>query len=72
MARPRTAKDRAILEAMWDPLRAMLTSTAATLIELAAREAQPDIPASIARHLSAPQPTSARPIAYLSDDGGAG
>lgn len=73
MARPRSTKDRRGLEAMWDPLRAMLTSTAATLVELAgadaaeraaAREAEPDVPVGIARHLAA----AGGPITVLSDD----
>ena len=81
MARPRSAKDRRVLEAMWDPLRQMLTSTAATLIELAgadaaeratARGSEPDIPASTARHLSKPLPAAGGPIAYLPEDEGAG
>ena len=51
----------------------------ATLIELAAadaaeraagRDAEPDVPASIARHLSAPLPATGGPIAYLSDEAG--
>jgi uncharacterized protein YndB with AHSA1/START domain len=80
MARPRSAKDRRVLEAMLDPLRAMLTSTAAALIDLAsadaaeratAREAEPDISASAARHLELPLP-AAGPIAYLSDEDAAG
>ena len=76
-ARPRTAKDRAILEAMMVPLRGVLTSSAAALIDLAAADAaeragggdaEPDVPASVARHLSAPVAGAGGPIAYLSDD----
>jgi hypothetical protein len=77
MARPRSVRDRRVLEAMLDPLRAMLTSTAAMLIELAgadaagraaAREAEPYVPASSARHLAAPVVAASGPIAYLPDD----
>jgi uncharacterized protein YndB with AHSA1/START domain len=77
MARPRSTKDRRVLEAMWDPLRAILTSTAATLIGLAgadaaeraaAREAEPDVRASSARHLMAPVAAGGGPIAYLPDN----
>lgn len=64
MARPRSAKDRNILEAMWGGLEVMLTSMAEPLIELASadaleraadRQAEPEVPAGTARHLSAPR-----------------
>jgi hypothetical protein len=53
----------------------------ASLIELAAadareraagRAAEPDVPASTARHLSAPMAVAGGPIAYLPDDRGPG
>lgn len=81
MARPRSAKDRSVLEAMLGPLRTILTSTATTLIELAgadaseraaAREAEPDIPASSARYRALPLPADAGPLAYLRDHRDAG
>jgi hypothetical protein len=81
MAHPRSAKDRRVLEAMLDPLRAMLTSTAVGLIDLAgadaaeravARGAEPDIPVSSARHLVRPLPPTANPIAYLPEHEGPG
>ena len=63
VARPRSIKDRLILQAMEGPFRAAVMRDSATLIELAAadaaeraagRAAEPDVPASTARHLSAP------------------
>lgn len=81
MARPRSAKDRSVLEAMEEPMRAMLTSTAAPLIELAgadaaaraaARSDEPELPRTTARHLTAPVPTAGGPIDFTADDGGAG
>ncbi len=73
-ARPRTAKDRAILEAMIVPLRGVLTSAAEVLIDLAAadaaeraagRESEPDLPDGSARHLAAPMTAAPGPITYL-------
>jgi hypothetical protein len=81
MARPRSAKDRRVLEAMLEPLRAMLTNASAALIDLAgadaaeravARGVEPDIPVSTARHLSRPLPAAASPIAYLPEREGPG
>jgi hypothetical protein len=77
VAKPRAAKDRRVLEAMWDPLRAVLTSTASTLIELAGADAreraasrltEPEAPPSVARYLSEPVTAAGEPILYLSDD----
>ena len=57
-----------------DQFRTAVTRDSATLIELAAadaaeraaaREAEPDVPASTARHLSAPVAAAGGPIAYL-------
>jgi hypothetical protein len=81
LKRPRSAKDRRVVEAIWDQIRPGIEHDSATLIELAAadaaeraagREAEPDIPASTARHLSAPVMLPGGPIRYLPDDGGAG
>jgi hypothetical protein len=77
-ARPRTAKDRAILEAVMVPLRGVLTSEAAALIDLAAadaaeraagREAEPDLPGGSARHLAAPMTAAPDPIGYQVEGG---
>jgi len=68
------------MEALMVPLRGVLTSGAAALIDLAAadaaeraagREAEPDVPASTARHLSSPVTAAGGPIVYLPDDAGA-
>jgi hypothetical protein len=76
VARPRSLKDRLILQAMVGPFRASVERDGAMLVELAAADAkeraaaradEPDVPASSARHLSAPLITGG-PIAYLSDD----
>jgi hypothetical protein len=76
VARPRSTKDRRVLEAMWGPLRAVLTSTATTLIELAGADAreraasrltEPVAPRRAARHLSEPL-TAGAPILYLTED----
>ena len=81
LGRPRSAKDRRVVEAIWDQIRPGVERDGATLIELAAadaaeraagREAEPDVPASTARHLSGPIASAGGPIVYLSDDGGAG
>jgi len=70
LSRPRSAKDRPVVEAIWDQIRPGVERDGATLIELAAadaaersagREAEPDVPASTTRHLSA----TGGPIAYL-------
>lgn len=80
VGRPRSLKDRLILQAMEGMFRGAVERDSATLLELAAadaaeraagREAEPDVPASTARHLSAPLSASPGPIAYLPDDGGA-
>jgi hypothetical protein len=79
VARPRSLKDRLILQAMEGQFRSAVVRDSATLIDLAAadaaeraagREAEPDVPSSTARHLSAPIPAARGPIAYLPDDGG--
>ncbi len=76
VARPRSLKDRLILQAMEGQFRTAVVRDSATLIELAAadaaeraaaREAEPRIPAPAARHLSAPVSASGEPIAYLSE-----
>ena len=81
VARPRSLKDRLILQAMEGQFRTAVVRDSATLIELAAADAaeraagratEPDVPASTARHLSAPLAATGGPIAYLPDDGGAG
>jgi len=81
LKRPRSAKDRLIAEGIWDQIRPGVERDGAILVELAAadaaqraagREAEPDVPASIARHLSTPVRTAVGPIAYLPDDEGAG
>ena len=81
LKRPRSAKDRLIAEGIWDQIRPGVERDGAILVELAAadaaqraagREAEPDVPASIARHLSTPVRTAVWPIAYLPDDEGAG
>lgn len=65
VARPRSLKDRLIVQAMEGQFRTAVVRDSATLIELAAadaaeraagRDAEPDVPASIARHLSARLP----------------
>jgi hypothetical protein len=80
VARPRSVKDRLILQTMEGQFRASVKRDGASLIELAAadareraagRAAEPDVPATTARHLSAPVSAAGGPIAYLSDDGGA-
>jgi hypothetical protein len=81
VARPRSLKDRLILQAMEGQFRTAVVRDSATLIELAAadaaeraaaREAEPDVPTSADRHLSAALPAAGGPIAYVSDDGGVG
>jgi uncharacterized protein YndB with AHSA1/START domain len=81
LKRPRSAKDRRIAEGIWDRIRPGVEQDGATLVELAAadaaeraagRETEPDVPASTARHLSAPSSASSGPIAYVSDDTGLG
>ena len=80
-SRPRSIKDRRVAEAMWDQIRPGVEQDGATLIELAAadaaeraagREGEPDVPASTARHLSAPMATGGGPIAYLPHEEDAG
>ena len=81
VGRPRSLKDRLILQAMEGMFRGAVERDSATLLELAAadaaeraagREAEPDVPASTARHLATPLTASPGPIAYLPDDGDAG
>lgn len=81
VARPRSLKDRLILQAMEGQFRSAVVRDGATLIELAAadaaeraagRDAEPDVPASTARHLSTPIAAAGGPVADLPDDGGAG
>ena len=76
VARPRSLKDRLILQAMEGQFRTAVVRDSATLIELAAADAaeraagratEPDVPASTARHLSAPLAATGGPIAYLPD-----
>jgi uncharacterized protein YdeI (YjbR/CyaY-like superfamily) len=76
-----SAKDRLIMEGIWDQIRPGIERDGATLIELAAADAaeraaaratEADVPSSTARHLSAPLAATAGPIAYLPDDQGAG
>jgi len=72
VARPRSIKDRLILQAMEGPFRASVMRDGASLIELAeadaleraaGRDAEPDVPASTARHLSKPMVVAGGPIA---------
>ena len=81
VARPRSAQDRRVAEAIWDQIRPGVEQDGATLIELAAADAaaraadsatEPNVPANTARHLSEPLPAAGGPIDYLPDDGGAG
>jgi hypothetical protein len=80
VARPRSVKDRLILQTMEGQFRASVKRDGGSLIELAAADAreraagratEPDVPATAARHLSAPVSAAGGPIAYLADDGGA-
>lgn len=75
VARPRSLKDRLILQAMEGQFRTAVVRDSATLIALAAADAaeraaaratEPDVPASPTRHLSS-QAASGRPIAYRSE-----
>ena len=76
VARPRSLKDRLILQAMEGHFRTAVVRDSATLIELATadaaeraagRAAEPDVPASTTRHMSAPLAAPGGPIAYLPD-----
>jgi hypothetical protein len=76
VARPRSLKDRLILQAMEGQFRTAVVRDSATLVELAAADAaeraagratEPDVPASSTRHLSAPLMATSGPIAYLSE-----
>jgi hypothetical protein len=76
VARPRSLKDRLILQAMEGQFRTAVVRDSATLIELAAADAaeraagratEPDVPASTARHLSVPLAATGGTIAYLPD-----
>ena len=73
VARPRSLKDRLILQAMEGQFEKAVVRDSATLIELATADAaeraagravEPDVPASTARYLSAPIAASDGPIAY--------
>ena len=73
VARPTSLKDRLILRAMAGQFRTAVVRDSATLIELAAadaveraagRAAEPDVPPSIARHLSTPLASPPGPIPY--------
>jgi hypothetical protein len=77
VARPRSLKDRLILQAMVGQFRTAVVRDSATLIELAsadaadrasAREAEPDVPASTGHHLSKPLMATGGPIDYLPDE----
>jgi hypothetical protein len=74
VARPRSIKDRLILQAMEGPFRTSVTRDGAALIELAAADAreraagramEPDVPATVARHLTQPVSGPSRPIDIL-------
>ncbi len=76
VARPRSLKDRLILQAMEGQFRTAVMRDSATLIELAAADAaeraagrvtEPDVPANTARHLSMPLGATGGPIAYVPD-----
>ena len=76
VARPRSLKDRLILQAMEGQFRTAVVRDSATLIELASADAteraagratEPDVPASTARYLSAPVAATGGPIAHLPD-----
>jgi hypothetical protein len=73
VARPRSLKDRLILQAMEGQFRTAVVRDSATLTELATadaaeraagRETEPDVPASATRHLSAPLAATGDSIAY--------
>jgi hypothetical protein len=81
LKQPRSAKDRLVMEGIWDQIRPGIQRDGATLIELAAadaaeraagRETEPDVPAGTARHLTAPLTAAPGPIRYLADDGSSG
>jgi hypothetical protein len=81
VARPRSLKDRLILGAMEGQFRTAVVRDSATLIELAGadaaeraagREAEPDIPRSSVRHLTALLTAAPGLIAYLPDEPAAG
>jgi len=76
VARPRSLKDRLILQALEGQFRTAVVRDRATLFELAAADAaeraagratEPDVPASSTRYLSAPLMATGGPIAYLSE-----
>lgn len=81
VARPRSIKDRLILQAMEGQFRKAVMHDSASLIELAAADAkeraaglgeESRVPAGTSRHLSEPLIPAGGPIAYLPDDAGAG
>ena len=72
VARPRSLKDRLILQAMEGQFRTAVVRDSATLVELAAADAaeraagratEPDVPVGSTRHLSA----TGGPIVYLAE-----
>jgi hypothetical protein len=77
VARPRSVKDRLIVQALEVPLRTAIRRDSASLVELAAADAreraagratEPDVPASAARFLSEPLVAAVTPIAYVPDE----
>jgi uncharacterized protein YndB with AHSA1/START domain len=77
VARPRSLKDRLMLQAMERPFRASIMRDGESLVALAAadareraagRAAEPDVPASGARHLTHPVMAAGGPSAYLPDE----
>ena len=81
VARPRSIKDRLILQAMEGQFRKAVMRDSATLIDLAmadaaeraaGRAAEPEVAAGTGRHLSGAHACRRGPIAYLPDEGGAG
>jgi hypothetical protein len=77
VARPRSIKDRLILQAMEGQFRKAVMHDSASLIELAAADAreraagraeEPGVPAGTARHLSEPVVAASGSIAYLPDE----
>ncbi len=81
VARPRSLKDRLILQAMEGQFRKTVVRDSATLIELAAADAreraagrgeEPAVLAGTGRHLSEPLLRVGGPIAHPLDDAGAG
>lgn len=74
VARPRSLKDRLILQAMERQFRTAVMRDSATLVELATADAEeraagratePDLPVATTRHLSAPTAATGGPLVYL-------